>query len=285
MAHNNETTALAAGQVQLDLQDIKAEINWVGAAAGAEESKPSLRVHTNVDIVVDGHECKKNQTTYLLEYSQATETIQVCLPATSNQGDNPLFCDATIPVGHFIEIQDLNSIALIYAKDKINTSLEVKANYNDSSTRMEIVFYDNPPEFIYNDTFTCIINRTEDKTCKTDVIRTFSGNPFNILLVAVDGNGKVTESTLKIDFEDYKTTAEALTEDLMQVDWTVKEFTNYHVSIVPIDAAYSEVFVDCDKNPCIAYFLELTPNQTYVASVQKTNDNQNTVAATVWMTE
>ncbi|XP_037776523.1 uncharacterized protein LOC119573375 isoform X4 [Penaeus monodon] len=270
IAHTGDSVdsdALAFGKELAIFEEIKFPImTKVGT-----EAFQSLRVETGeMEVKVNGFLCPSSTICYYLEPQNILEPPEVCRMATPTLEQ----CDMTAAYVQPEVLIDPLMVQLSF-NGKPEEDLTVAAEFSEASLSMETKLYtssgDLTPELL-----TCDITGQFTKTCTVKV--ELNVTEFKILLVALDSESTVKESSV-VEFEDFQTRIQQITSDAIEVRWRASQNQEYEVEIFPeIEGSFSNTLVLCggeepeDSNMCLAYFIALTLNKDYTASVRVRGD-------------
>ncbi|XP_037776521.1 uncharacterized protein LOC119573375 isoform X2 [Penaeus monodon] len=262
-----DSDALAFGKELATFEEIKFPImTKVGT-----EAFQSLRVETGeMEVKVNGFLCPSSTICYYLEPQNILEPPEVCRMATPTLEQ----CDMTAAYVQPEVLIDPLMVQLSF-NGKPEEDLTVAAEFSEASLSMETKLYtssgDLTPELL-----TCDITGQFTKTCTVKV--ELNVTEFKILLVALDSESTVKESSV-VEFEDFQTRIQQITSDAIEVRWRASQNQEYEVEIFPeIEGSFSNTLVLCggeepeDSNMCLAYFIALTLNKDYTASVRVRGD-------------
>ncbi|CAL4194174.1 unnamed protein product, partial [Meganyctiphanes norvegica] len=153
---------------------------------------------------------------------------------------------------------------------------EISATYVSNSATVDILFYEDGD--VPSDSTQCTTNTNPCTATPPDAV------VFNILLVALDDDGVVVESSIT-EFEDYAINVNQLSSKSVEVTWSgstspiKQELSNvsaateydYEVTIDDESAAFEKTVVNiCDNDACKAFFVKITTS-TIKCSVYKTS--------------
>lgn len=286
--HDTTQQTLAFLEEEWTPQDIHPQLTWVGSSNNSDH-KNSLRVQTDVDITLDDHQCNNDSSPcYFLHY-QGESPFEIC---TEAKLDNLTFtsfseCDTTITANESSDLSHVKEI-LLTRKSGGNADLEIDATYGWlpwPSKTMEIRIYDESNLTIHS-TGECKI---QNRKCTVQGIIWESQEPLCILMVVLNDIGHVTKSN-EIRFEDYKTEAQLLTNNTVEIRWSSSQNLSFVIKLqentAQQDTEITNVSLTCGENDnakCKAYFLELTETKKYTASVTYLSDTNvlHTVATEI----
>ncbi|XP_064102110.1 uncharacterized protein LOC135212519 [Macrobrachium nipponense] len=268
--HNASQHTLAYLEETWSPQDINPEMTWVGPGDDSPH-KHSLRVNTIIDITFGNQQCNSGSSPcYFLHY-EGESPSEICTKAKLDEKTptNFLECDATLTVDNSPDIASVQEILLTH-KIGGSESLEIGATYASNSKEMEIQIYDGN-DLKINSFGRCDINIT---ACTVTDIEWPSQEPLYILMTALGEDKHVIESN-ELQFVDYSTEGQLLTESIVEIRWSSRENITFDVKLQEQDTKVTTVSLTCgdmDNAKCKAYFLELTDQKTYTASVTHKSD-------------
>ncbi|ROT72475.1 hypothetical protein C7M84_009145 [Penaeus vannamei] len=269
-AEGSDSDILASGEVLVYFADL---VPPKMTKVGSEETK-SLKVENgDLDVRVNGNVCRAKSVCYFLESDTYLEPPEVC----RDTGSGVEQCDMT---GSYV-VKKLLAVTGLDLMDKglPEKELRVTADFDANSVTMETMIYDDAGI----ETSTPLTCNIESASCVFPVAP--QNTIFKILLMALDNKAGVVESNT-IEFEDFQTRMEQLTNTDLEVSWKSSQASNFTITMNPPPEGFPSVLtVECggeqpeDSAKCLAFFLLLPEGAGCTANVNRKGDDAKTVSA------
>ncbi|XP_068216304.1 uncharacterized protein [Palaemon carinicauda] len=226
---------------------------------------------TALSLTVNGKDCPKDISTYFEKDADFKEPLNLCRPAGKNLDEEEMIqCKLDGKIIPLTGPISMKLIELMYPESNSepgDPSLKLSGEFTQSETKLEATYHNGIDYTVYP----CDLITEEDlKDCTIDSVQ-LTGDKYNFLIVSL-AEDKVSKSTV-VEFEDYKTEAISVIEDIIQVNWEGEQYTTYDVYLEPkVDSSYSLVHVDCGDDQvdkCLAFFVDLVTKTEYTVKVKK----------------
>lgn len=194
----NQSTAVAVNLLSVKIRDLHTDVAWVGDFHDGPAS--SLRVRPgNVvgDVQVNSVMCKANQShCYYIEVKPKPAAIERCYMPIPQLKQ----CDDRIRT--FKAPSSTPAVTL-----HNNTTLKVEVDSNGEGQNLEVIAYDSLDsnniysEYPYNNCYMKVGNEQEEDgkyQCYQKINLPEGKTEFNVLIVKLDNNGQVIESSLQV---------------------------------------------------------------------------------------